>query len=102
MFFVVCMSSMILSRSGIEALLSSGCSCWEPDSPDDMWLGNCFRRLGVPLTHSSAFHQVSHVIGNSLLLFCYLIVSTRLRECQNRLTHSTSKNIGLLCHVSSA
>lgn len=49
--------SMILSRSGIEALLSSECSCWEPDSPDDMWLGNCFRRLGVPLTHSSAFHQ---------------------------------------------
>ncbi|XP_078361021.1 beta-1,3-glucosyltransferase-like [Oculina patagonica] len=49
--------SMILSRAGIDALLKSGCKCWEPDSPDDMWLGNCFRRLGVPLTHNSAFHQ---------------------------------------------
>lgn len=49
--------SMILSRAGIEALLKSDCSCWQPDSPDDMWLGSCFRRLGVPLTHSSAFHQ---------------------------------------------
>ncbi|XP_068678836.1 beta-1,3-glucosyltransferase-like isoform X2 [Montipora foliosa] len=49
--------SMILSRAGIEALLNSDCHCWEPDSPDDMWLGNCFRRLGVPLIHSPAFHQ---------------------------------------------
>lgn len=49
--------SMILSRAGIEALIKSGCTCWEPDSPDDMWLGNCFRRLGVPLTHNPAFHQ---------------------------------------------
>ncbi|KAJ7387327.1 fucose metabolic process [Desmophyllum pertusum] len=49
--------SMILSRAGIEALLKSGCRCWEPDSPDDMWLGNCFRRLGVPVTHNPAFHQ---------------------------------------------
>ncbi|XP_073258461.1 beta-1,3-glucosyltransferase-like [Porites lutea] len=48
---------MILSRAGINALLKSNCNCWEPDSPDDMWLGNCFRRLGIPLTHSPAFHQ---------------------------------------------
>ncbi|CAH3110996.1 unnamed protein product [Porites lobata] len=48
---------MILSRAGIDALLKSNCNCWEPDSPDDMWLGNCFRRLGIPLTHSPAFHQ---------------------------------------------
>ena len=53
---------MILSRAGIDALLKSNCNCWEPDSPDDMWLGNCFRRLGIPLTHSPAFHQVCSVI----------------------------------------
>ena len=61
--------SMILSRAGVQALLKSDCKCWEPDSPDDMWLGSCFRRLGVPLTNSPAFHQVRHgwLKGTSIL-----------------------------------
>lgn len=56
MFFVVCMFSMILSWSGIEVLLSSGCSCWELDFFDDMWLGNCFCRLGVFLMYFLVFY----------------------------------------------
>jgi hypothetical protein len=53
---------MVLSRAAINALIKSGCSCWEQNSPDDMWLGNCFRNLGVPVTHSPAFHQVSQAL----------------------------------------
>ncbi|XP_031557357.1 beta-1,3-glucosyltransferase-like [Actinia tenebrosa] len=48
---------MVLSRAAINAIIESGCSCWEQNSPDDMWLGNCFRNIGVPIIHSPAFHQ---------------------------------------------
>ncbi|KAK3751778.1 hypothetical protein QZH41_013237, partial [Actinostola sp. cb2023] len=48
---------MVLSRAGVKALLTSGCKCWQPNSPDDMWLGNCFKNLDVAITHSPAFHQ---------------------------------------------
>ena len=77
--------SMILSRAAIGALLSSGCECWQPDSPDDMWLGNCFRRLGVPLTHSPSFHQVRVIfffsVPNCLLFFSYTLDSNFLSSC---------------------
>lgn len=50
---------MVLSRGGIKALLKSGCRCWQNDSPDDMWLGHCFNNINIPVTHSTAFHQVN-------------------------------------------
>ncbi|KAI3373191.1 hypothetical protein L3Q82_006500 [Scortum barcoo] len=48
---------MVLSRVAVSRLLSSGCSCYSDDAPDDMVLGRCFTSLGVPITHSPLFHQ---------------------------------------------
>ena len=50
---------MILSRRGVEMLMESGCHCSSDDSPDDMWLGMCFRNMGIPTLHNPGFHQVS-------------------------------------------
>ncbi|KAG1714676.1 Beta-1,3-glucosyltransferase [Nymphon striatum] len=33
------------------------CKCPNNDSPDDMILGMCLKRLNLPVTHSAAFHQ---------------------------------------------
>nr|XP_046267270.1 beta-1,3-glucosyltransferase [Scatophagus argus] len=48
---------MVLSRVAVSRLVSSGCSCYSDDAPDDMVLGRCFTSLGVPITHSPLFHQ---------------------------------------------
>ncbi|XP_050716183.1 beta-1,3-glucosyltransferase-like [Eriocheir sinensis] len=49
---------MVFSRPLVEALSGPGvCQCPTNDTPDDMFLGMCLRSLGVPITHSSAFHQ---------------------------------------------
>uniref|UniRef100_A0A3Q3QJM7 Fringe-like glycosyltransferase domain-containing protein n=1 Tax=Monopterus albus TaxID=43700 RepID=A0A3Q3QJM7_MONAL len=48
---------MVLSRVAVSRLVSSGCSCYRDDAPDDMVLGRCFTSLGVPITHSPLFHQ---------------------------------------------
>ncbi|KAL3042775.1 hypothetical protein OYC64_020657 [Pagothenia borchgrevinki] len=48
---------MVLSRSAVSRLVSSGCGCYSDDAPDDMVLGRCFTSLGVPITHSPLFHQ---------------------------------------------
>uniref|UniRef100_A0A3P9P132 Beta 3-glucosyltransferase b n=1 Tax=Poecilia reticulata TaxID=8081 RepID=A0A3P9P132_POERE len=48
---------MVLSRTAVSILLSSGCSCYSDDAPDDMVLGRCFTAIGVPITHSPLFHQ---------------------------------------------
>uniref|UniRef100_A0A8C4ICZ5 Beta 3-glucosyltransferase b n=1 Tax=Dicentrarchus labrax TaxID=13489 RepID=A0A8C4ICZ5_DICLA len=48
---------MVLSRAAVSRLISSGCSCYSDDAPDDMVLGRCFTSLGVPITHSPLFHQ---------------------------------------------
>lgn len=49
---------IVLSRVAVSRLMSSGCSCYSDDAPDDMVLGRCFTSLGVPITHSPLFHQV--------------------------------------------
>ncbi|XP_069576254.1 beta-1,3-glucosyltransferase isoform X2 [Brachyistius frenatus] len=48
---------MVLSRTAVTWLLSSGCNCYSDDAPDDMVLGRCFTSVGVPITHSPLFHQ---------------------------------------------
>ncbi|XP_018548098.1 beta-1,3-glucosyltransferase isoform X2 [Lates calcarifer] len=48
---------MVLSRPAVSRLISSGCSCYSDDAPDDMVLGRCFTSLRVPITHSPLFHQ---------------------------------------------
>uniref|UniRef100_A0AAQ5ZTV8 Fringe-like glycosyltransferase domain-containing protein n=1 Tax=Amphiprion ocellaris TaxID=80972 RepID=A0AAQ5ZTV8_AMPOC len=50
-------AGMVLSRTAVSRLLSSGCSCYSDDAPDDMVLGRCFTALRVPITHSPLFHQ---------------------------------------------
>lgn len=49
---------MVLSKAAVSRLLSSGCSCYSDDAPDDMVIGRCLTSLGVPITHSPLFHQV--------------------------------------------
>lgn len=51
-------SRMVLSGVAVSRLLSSGCSCYSDDAPDDMVIGRCLTSLGVPMTHSPLFHQV--------------------------------------------
>ncbi|XP_015235560.1 PREDICTED: beta-1,3-glucosyltransferase-like isoform X2 [Cyprinodon variegatus] len=48
---------IVLSRTAVSRLLSSGCSCYSDDAPDDMVLGRCLTSIGVPITHSPLFHQ---------------------------------------------
>ncbi|XP_066949265.1 beta-1,3-glucosyltransferase isoform X2 [Macrobrachium rosenbergii] len=49
---------MILSRALVENLAEPGvCDCPTNDTPDDMFLGVCLKRLSVPVIHSETFHQ---------------------------------------------
>ncbi|XP_053703754.1 beta-1,3-glucosyltransferase isoform X1 [Synchiropus splendidus] len=48
---------IVLSQVAVTRLMSSGCSCFRDDAPDDMVLGRCFTSLGIPVTHSPLFHQ---------------------------------------------
>uniref|UniRef100_A0AAY4EIX9 Fringe-like glycosyltransferase domain-containing protein n=1 Tax=Denticeps clupeoides TaxID=299321 RepID=A0AAY4EIX9_9TELE len=50
---------MVFSRAAVGRLLSSGCRCYSDDAPDDMVLGMCMNTLGLPVTHSPLFHQVT-------------------------------------------
>ncbi|OZC10704.1 Fringe-like protein [Onchocerca flexuosa] len=49
-------AGMIFSRKAVEKI-ASFCSCPSIDSPDDMIIGMCARRLYIPIIHSAAFHQ---------------------------------------------
>ena len=54
---------MILNRAGVTRLLapppdSAACSCPAPETPDDMQLGRCARRLQLPVLHSGRMFQV--------------------------------------------
>lgn len=46
---------IILNRAAAKIL--APCSCPMEDSPDDMHLGMCARRAGVPVLHSSRMFQ---------------------------------------------
>ncbi|GMT11373.1 hypothetical protein PFISCL1PPCAC_2670, partial [Pristionchus fissidentatus] len=49
-------AGMVFSLPAVR-LLAEKCECPSIDSPDDMILGMCARRLGIPLVHSPAMHQ---------------------------------------------
>ena len=58
---------MILNRAGVDKLLVppgplAPCSCPAPDTPDDMLLGRCARRLKLPVLHSGRMFQVGENI----------------------------------------
>ncbi|KAL1140666.1 hypothetical protein AAG570_000596, partial [Ranatra chinensis] len=39
------------------SLILKNCHCPSTDSPDDMFIGLCSARIGIPLIHSPLFHQ---------------------------------------------
>ncbi|XP_076824784.1 beta-1,3-glucosyltransferase-like [Clavelina lepadiformis] len=50
--------SMVMSRGAVDAWVKHGCKCPSNDTPDDMFLGQCFSyTIGIPVTHSPRFHQ---------------------------------------------
>nr|XP_054749086.1 beta-1,3-glucosyltransferase-like [Lytechinus pictus] len=48
---------MIFSRPAVDDLISNGCRCSKNEDPDDMIIGMCAKRYGIPLAHSPLFHQ---------------------------------------------
>ncbi|CAG2061585.1 unnamed protein product [Timema podura] len=53
---------MVFSLVLVRRLVDSGlCRCPSISTPDDMFLGVCLARLGVPITHSPLFHQARPV-----------------------------------------
>ncbi|CAF1281905.1 unnamed protein product [Adineta steineri] len=49
-------SGMIFNRQAVQQILSN-CECPTPDTPDDMFLGLCLKRLNIQLTHIRELHQ---------------------------------------------
>ncbi|XP_059481716.1 beta-1,3-glucosyltransferase [Neocloeon triangulifer] len=48
---------MVVNRAAVHQL-TKGCHCPADDFPDDMFImGVCLSKLGIPLVHSSLFHQ---------------------------------------------
>lgn len=54
-----CHFRMVFSREAVRKLFHSKCKCYSSDAPDDMVIGMCFSGLGLAVTHSPLFHQVS-------------------------------------------
>jgi len=46
---------MIFNRAAVEELVT--CSCPDPATPDDMHLGRCATRAGIPILHSGRMFQ---------------------------------------------
>ncbi|XP_023210548.1 beta-1,3-glucosyltransferase-like isoform X1 [Centruroides sculpturatus] len=46
---------MVFSVETVKQL--GTCQCPSKDSPDDMILGICLKKFGIPITHSKLFHQ---------------------------------------------
>lgn len=47
---------MVFSRKCVEMIVHN-CGCPANDSPDDMIIGMCLLRIGIPIIHSPLFHQ---------------------------------------------
>ncbi|KDR24431.1 Beta-1,3-glucosyltransferase [Zootermopsis nevadensis] len=49
---------MVFSIAAVHQIATSSyCECPSNSTPDDMFLGICLAKLGIPITHSSLFHQ---------------------------------------------
>jgi hypothetical protein len=60
---------MVFSIAAVhQVATSSYCECPSNSTPDDMFLGICLAKLGIPITHSPLFHQVCFVIQQKFLL----------------------------------
>ena len=56
---------MIFSMPVVQRLVDE-CRCMSDDSPDDMVIGMCLKRLEIPITHVPYIHQV---VQNIEMLF---------------------------------
>ncbi|XP_063238783.1 beta-1,3-glucosyltransferase isoform X1 [Bacillus rossius redtenbacheri] len=55
-------AGVALGRDAVASVAASDyCRCSSPSAPDDMFLGVCLARLGVPVVHSPLFHQARPV-----------------------------------------
>ncbi|KAK3855645.1 hypothetical protein Pcinc_037966 [Petrolisthes cinctipes] len=51
-------AGMVFSKVLVNRLaFPSVCKCPSDDTPDDMFLGICLQRMGLPVIHSPTFHQ---------------------------------------------
>ena len=75
---------MIMSRKAVEQLLANErCPCQANDSPDDMWLGMCFRGMGIPMVHTNSFHQTRPSQYNKEFLSHRYLVSFHKHQYQD-------------------
>lgn len=75
---------IVFSRPLFEQLSSPGvCDCPSLSSPDDMFLGICLAQLGVNITHSPLFHQVTTLSFFSLRPY-RLLIRSHLSIARNR------------------
>ena len=58
---------MAFDRDAVTKLAAS-CTCLKADSPDDVVLGACARRLGVAALHSNHFHQLQPIFYHPKLV----------------------------------
>lgn len=70
---------MVFSRTAVQNVLAGGCDCHSPDAPDDMVLGMCLTMLGLPVTHSQLFHQVTGKQTHKLILYFTPLSSNKSR-----------------------
>ncbi|CAF0999644.1 unnamed protein product [Didymodactylos carnosus] len=49
-------SGIIFNRPTVELLIEN-CLCPQPDTPDDMFIGICLKRLKIRILHVNEFHQ---------------------------------------------
>jgi UDP-glucose:O-linked fucose beta-1,3-glucosyltransferase len=49
-------SGIIFNRQAVQQIISN-CQCPSPDTPDDMFVGLCLKRINIPLIHVPELHQ---------------------------------------------
>jgi len=82
---------MVFSIPAVHQIAASSyCECPSNSAPDDMFLGICLARLGIPVTHSPLFHQVCSLLGH-LVRISYLFLSPAATSCLNH--HHPNCNI---------
>ena len=66
---------MIMSKMAVKKLRDHRCPCHSVNAPDDMWLGGCFCRMGIPMIHTNSFHQTQPKHYNKQFLSHRYLVS---------------------------
>ena len=67
---------MIFSMPVVQRLVDE-CRCPGNDSPDDMILGMCLKRMEIPITHVPYIHQVMLAV---LVILLYMIAHNFVKK----------------------